>query len=69
MKFKIGRYGIDVVPETDEDTAYIEDTLGLKKNGDWIPLMRKNAYNLSGMGLLETTRQEEVVRLEKKKDA
>lgn len=54
MKFKVSRRGIEVIPENDQDTAYIEDTLGLKQDGDAIPLVRQNAMGLSCMGSLST---------------
>ena len=46
MKFKLTRRGIEVTPENDQDTAYIEDTLGLKQNYDAVPLVRVNAVGL-----------------------
>ena len=54
MRFKVCRYGVEIIPDTDEDTAYIEDTLGLKKHGDSVPLVRENASGLSCMGHLTT---------------
>lgn len=54
MKFKVGRLGITVIPENDQDEAYIEDTLGLKKHHDSIPLVRQNAASMSRMGNLST---------------
>ena len=60
MKLKITRHSLQIVPETtwdhsdERDTAFIEDVLGLRKDGDWIKLVRKNAHGLSCMGHLET---------------
>ncbi len=54
MRFSVTRRGIEVVPENDQDVAFIEDTLGLKKAGDFVPLVRQNAINLSCMGNLTT---------------
>jgi hypothetical protein len=54
MKFIVERYGIEIVPENKEDEAYIEDTLGLKKDFDSVPLVRQNAIGMSCMGLLTT---------------
>lgn len=54
MKFKVSRRGIEIIPENDQDTAYIEDTLGLKRDGDAIPLVRQNAIGLGCMGNLTT---------------
>lgn len=56
MKFKIGRYGIQIIPENDEDIAYIEDTLGLKKENDCLDLLRKNAFGLECIAYLEAKR-------------
>lgn len=64
MKLEIGRYCLRIVPEdqtvvrTDErDTAFIEEVLGLRKNGDSIKLVRKNAHGLLCVAYLETERQ------------
>lgn len=54
MKFEIRRHSIVVIPETDEDRAYIEDTLGLKKDGDALLLRRKNAMGIGSIAYLET---------------
>ena len=40
MKLVIDRYTLVIEPENDQDIAYIEDTLGLFKNGDAIRLER-----------------------------
>jgi len=40
MRMIIERQRITIVPESDEDKAYIEDTLGLKKEGDKISCER-----------------------------
>ncbi len=40
MKFEITRNSIRITPQNDQDTAFIEDTLGLNKAGDSIPLVR-----------------------------
>ena len=34
MKLKISRNSLEVVPENEQDDAFLEDTLGLKKDGD-----------------------------------
>lgn len=60
MKLKVTRYSLQIVPETsydnsdERDTAFIEDVLGLEKNGDWIKLKRVNASGLSCIAYLET---------------
>lgn len=54
MKFRVGRMGIDIIPEDEQDEAYIEDTLGLKKHHASTLLVRENAHGLSCMGKLTT---------------
>lgn len=54
MKFIVERHGIEVVPENKADEAYIEDTLGLKREGDSVPLVRQNAWGLSCIAYLTT---------------
>lgn len=38
MRFEMKMSSIRMMPETEQDAAYIRDTLGLKKKGDSIPL-------------------------------
>ena len=40
MKLIIDRFTLVIEPENDQDIAYIEDTLGLLKNGDSLRLVR-----------------------------
>ncbi len=54
MRLEIARYGLRVIPESEQDEAYIEEVLKLKKDNDSIRLVRSNAIGLSCMGLLET---------------
>ena len=42
MKFQIERRGVVIRPESTIDIAFIEDTLGLKKDGDYIKFKRRN---------------------------
>lgn len=53
MKFELRRNGIVITPETEQDRAYIEDTLGLRNDGDVIPLRRNNASGLLSIAYLE----------------
>ena len=53
MKFEIKRYGIEVRPEGIIDEAFIEDTLGLKKDKDSIALKRVNCHGSGSLGFLE----------------
>jgi hypothetical protein len=56
MKFEQGRYGIRVIPENDADKAYLEDTLGLTNNGDYVPLVRVNVLSLHEIAYCVTAR-------------
>jgi hypothetical protein len=56
VKFEQGRYGIRVIPENDGDVAYLEDTLGLTKEGDYVPLVRVNVISMHAIAYCETTR-------------
>jgi len=66
MRLEIHRYSIQIVPESDSvipyrdgrDTAFIEEVLGLRKSGDSIKLVRKNAFGLGCIAYLETERDE-----------
>jgi hypothetical protein len=54
MRFNINRNGIEIVPESKIDEAYIEDTLGLKREGDAIPLVRQNVFSTHAIANLST---------------
>lgn len=61
MKLNITKYGLEIVPEDkhypnrdERDTAFIENVLGLLKDGDSIKLVRKNIMGVSGIARLET---------------
>jgi hypothetical protein len=58
MKLVVKRYGMHIECDdtfwSDQEEAYIEDTLGLKNDGDAILLVRKNAHGLSCPAYLET---------------
>ncbi len=64
MKLSIGRHGLRIIPEGDRfldlderDTAYIEEVLGLRNEGDAVRLVRRNAYKLSCIAYLETEKE------------
>lgn len=40
MQFKVSRRRITILTETEQDLAFIEDTLGLKKAGDFVKAIR-----------------------------
>jgi len=44
MNIKIGRQSITLELGTDLEVAYIEEVLGLKKDGDYVYLVRKNEH-------------------------
>jgi len=62
MKFELGRYGIRVVPENDLDQAYIEDTLGLRKQGDYVPLVRVNVISMNKLAYVETITKNSITK-------
>ena len=42
MKLVVTRRGLEIVPETEQDVSYIEDTLGLAMHQDVISLVRED---------------------------
>jgi hypothetical protein len=54
MRLEVTKLGMKIVPENETDEVYIERFLGLKENGDWLPLVRQNAIGLSCLGSLST---------------
>jgi hypothetical protein len=54
VKLEVVRYGIRITPENETDVAYIEEVLGLKKEGQSVRLFRRNAHKLSSIARLET---------------
>jgi len=62
MRLEVTRYVMRIVPEdrnvpssTDErNSAYIEEVLGLKKDGDSIKLVRKDVMGCRTIAYLET---------------
>ena len=64
MKINIMRNGLQIIPENEghphydeRDTAYIEEVLGLRKEGDFIKLVRKNATGFTCLAYLETEKE------------
>ena len=59
MRLEIGRYSMQIYPDQHNesqreiDTAYIEEVLGLKEEGDTAIITRKNAMNLYCLAYLE----------------
>ena len=65
MKLEITRNSIRIVPEDkyrvdrdERDTAFIEEVLGLKNDGDVVSLRRINANNLPCIAYLEARKEE-----------
>jgi hypothetical protein len=63
MKLKIARSKLEIVPdrgmlpgEDERDDAFIEEVLGLKKEGDYVHLVRRDAMGVSALAYLETKR-------------
>jgi len=54
MNLKEERYRLTIEPKTEVETAYVEEVLGLRKDGDFCKLVRKNAMGLSCIAYLET---------------
>lgn len=54
MKYKEERNRITIEPTNDVEIAYIEEVFGMKKDGDKIELVRKNAMGLGCIAYLET---------------
>ena len=56
MRFKVGFRGIKIIPENEQDEAYIHDTLGLKKDGDFLKLVARCVVGTSvnAIAYLET---------------
>jgi len=59
MQFVLARHGIQIIPQSDQDKAYIEDTLGLKKEGDSMLLLRIAPSGLpNALAYLETAKED-----------
>jgi vacuolar-type H+-ATPase subunit D/Vma8 len=55
MKMNVNRSSIRIIPENEEDIAYIEDTLHLNRQGAYLKLTRMAVHGLpSSLAYLET---------------
>lgn len=54
MKYREERNRIVIEPTNEVEIAYIEEVFGMKRDGDAIELVRKNAMSLSCIAYLET---------------
>lgn len=70
MRLVIGRENLTIYPEESTyqdsnqntlETAFIEDVLGLKEDGDFVFLKRKNVLGMSCLALLQTEKPREKV--------
>lgn len=64
MRIELHRKSIRIISESPQDAAFIEDSLGLKNNGDFIELKRKNKTACVPPGLLKTTESMEYLEAE-----
>lgn len=57
MRLQVSRYSIEIIPDSHEDEAYLEEVLGLKQFGDDPPATceakRVNAIGLSAWAYLQ----------------
>jgi len=57
MKMEITRNSIRIIPEDEQDIAFIEDTLGLVKEDDFINLKRISPLGLDVIAYLEAKKE------------
>lgn len=68
MKIELWRDSIHITYENPQDLAFIEDTLGLKNDGDSIELKRKNKVEIDSVTMeVGNSRLLESLIAEKKK--
>ena len=53
MKIKVKRFAIEIIPESEEDTAYIEEVLKLRLQGDNCRCIRQNMPGSLSIGCIE----------------
>ena len=53
MKLKIKRFTIEIIPESEEDTAYIEEVLKLVSQGDNCRCIRQNMIGSLSINCIE----------------
>ena len=54
MNFELDRWGLVITPESEQDVAFLEDTMGLKQDGDYVKLRRVDSHNPKHEFVLET---------------
>ncbi len=53
MRMEVTTLGIEIIPENAQDKIYIENFLGMKKENDVSPCIRKNVSGLSSLSYIE----------------
>lgn len=46
MRLEVRKNGLHIIPEDEQDEAYITDTLGLRGDGHFVPLRWVSAFGL-----------------------
>ena len=64
MKMEVGRYGIEIIPESQIDEAYIEEVLGLKKEDD-ICICRRGVIGEDRLAFIVIEREKRLSMLSK----
>lgn len=59
MKFKLERYSIQIIPESEEDKAYLEDTIGASAVMQANPVQ---AFGLSSLAYIEIRRRQSPIQ-------
>ena len=59
MKMKVTRNSIEIVPENEIDEAYIEEVLGMKREGDQCVGVRVGVMGTSGLAYIAIRRSME----------
>ena len=58
MKLKVTRYSLQIIPETPQDQAFIEEVLGIKKPSDSVRLVGVAPLGMQhSLCYVETTRE------------
>ncbi len=63
MRIRMSSRGLEILPESERDQKFIEKTLGLKRNGESIPLRRISVGDDGGLILkLEARREPRAIK-------
>ena len=58
MQLKIRRFSLEIIPETAQDEAFLEEVLGLKDDLSWVKLKRYNSLGMSCWGQAEARKMQ-----------